>query len=115
MEVCMLFESLAFAQAAQPAGPDPKLQFIPFIIVALVMYFLLIRPTQKKQKKQKEMLSQLHRGDEVWTSGGIYGVVEQVDDNTINLKIIEKTVIKILKSQINVRVQKPAANDTKTK
>jgi len=111
----MLFESLAYAQAAQATAPDPKLQFIPFIIVALIMYFLLIRPTQKKQKKHKQMLTQLKRGDEVWTTGGIYGIVELVEDHTINLKISENTVIKILKAQIGSPMQKAAANDTKSK
>lgn len=110
-----LLESLAYAQAAQPAGPDPKLQFIPFIIVALIMYFLLIRPTQKKQKKHKEMLTSLKRGDEVWTNSGIYGVIELVEDHTVNLKISEDTVVKVLKSHIASPLQKPAANDAKSK
>lgn len=106
----MLLESLAFAQATPPSGPDPKLQFIPFILVALIMYFLLIRPTQKKQKKHREMIAKLRRGDEVWTTAGFYGVIEAVEDNIVKLRISENTVVKILKSQVSTPATQPANN-----
>jgi preprotein translocase subunit YajC len=108
----MLFESVAFAQAAQPVAADPKMQFIPFIIVALIMYFLLIRPTQKKQKKHREMVSQLKRGDEVWTTGGMFGVIELIEENIVKLRVSENTIIKMLKSQISTQANQPPPTKT---
>lgn len=111
----MLLESLAFAQTAPPAPmSDPKWQFIPFILIALIMYFLLIRPTQTKQKKHREMVSQLRRGDEVWTSGGIYGIIEAVEDNIVRLRVSENTVIKMLKSQVSASANSPLENNDQT-
>ena len=68
----------AFAQTAAQQ-PSMLASFIPLILIFLIFYFLLIRPQQKKQKEHKKLLSQIKRGDEILTSGGIVGKVMKVD------------------------------------
>lgn len=66
---------------------------LPFVAMFAVMWFLLIRPAQKKQKATREMQSQLKRGDQVVTIGGIYGVIDAVDDSSVFLKISEGATV----------------------
>ena len=74
-------------------------QFIPLILIFVIFYFFLIRPQQKKAKDHKNMVSALKRGDNVVTSGGIYGTVERVMDNDkIEVSISENTNIVLAKS-----------------
>ena len=76
-------------------------QFIPLILIFVIFYFFLIRPQQKKIKEHKNMVSQLKRGDDVITSGGIVGKVEKVfDDDKIDLVISENVNVKVVKSTI---------------
>lgn len=109
-----IFESVAWAQS-QGASPNPAMQFIPLIIVGIIMYVLIIRPTLKKNKEHRNMLSNIRRGDEVWTNGGLYGIVEQVEAATVKLKIAENTSVKLLKAQISAKVQKEAEPPAKNK
>ena len=74
-------------------------QFIPLILIFVIFYFFLIRPQQKKAKDHKNMVSALKRGDNVVTSGGIYGTVERVMDNDkIEVKISENVNIELVRS-----------------
>ena len=59
----------------------------PILIMVLVMYFLMIRPEQKRKKKEKAMLDALKRGDRICTIGGIYGTIVDIKDNTITLTV----------------------------
>jgi preprotein translocase subunit YajC len=88
-------------QAGQPAGAGGVfMSFLPLIIIFAIFYFLLIRPQQKRAREHKQMLESLKKGDKVITSGGIYGVVEQVGRDTVVLKIAENVKIKIGKPYI---------------
>ena len=97
----LCFVSAAYAQA--PAGGAPAsggfnlLGMLPLLLIVVVMYFLMIRPQQKKQKAHQAMISAVKPGDEVVTSGGMYGTVAGVDErkNTIYLKIAGDVKIKI--------------------
>ncbi len=73
---------------------------IPLILIFVIFYFLLIRPQQKKAKEHKNMIDNLKKGDKIITSGGIYGVIENVGTNTITLKVAENTKIKIGKAYV---------------
>ena len=76
-------------------------QFIPLILIFVIFYFFLIRPQQKKVKQHKSMVASLKRGDEVITSGGVYGKIEKVyDDDKIDLSISESVTIQVVKSTI---------------
>ncbi len=62
-------------------------QALPFVLIAVVFYFLLFMPAQKQKKRQQEMLSNLKSGDAVLTTGGIVGTITNVDSETITLRV----------------------------
>ncbi|NCO67653.1 MAG: preprotein translocase subunit YajC [Nitrospirae bacterium CG_4_10_14_0_8_um_filter_41_23] len=74
--------------------------FIPFILIFVIFYFLLIRPQQKRSKEHKKMIEGLKKGDKVITSGGVYGIIEAVGTNTVTLKIAENVKVKFGKAYI---------------
>jgi len=76
-------------------------QFVPLILIFVIFYFFLIRPQQKKIKEHKSMVSQLKRGDEIVTSGGIIGKIEKVSDgDRIELLIAENVTVTIIRSTV---------------
>ncbi|AFO91589.1 preprotein translocase subunit YajC [Phaeobacter inhibens] len=76
-------------------------QFLPLILIFGIMYFLLIRPQQKKLKTHQSMVEALRRGDQVVTQGGIIGKVAKVkDDGEIEVEIAEGVKIRVIKSTI---------------
>jgi len=76
-------------------------QFIPLILIFVIFYFFLIRPQQKKVKDHKLMVSAIKRGDDVVTSGGMYGKVDKVyDDDKVDLSISDNVTVKVVKSTI---------------
>ena len=76
-------------------------QFIPLILIFVIFYFFLIRPQQKKVKQHKSMVASLKRGDDVITSGGVFGKIEKVyDDDKIDLSISDNVIIQVVKSTI---------------
>ncbi len=85
-------------------GPNPFLSFLPFILIILIMYFLMIRPQAKKQKEKQRMLEAIKKGDRVITSGGIHGkVVGFADENkTVVIKVDDNVKLNIDKSAINI-------------
>lgn len=93
--------AMAHAQTA-PAGESPSLmmQLFPIFAMIFIFYFLMIRPQIKNQKIKQEFLSQLKRGDEVLTSGGIFGTIEGLTDKFVTLEIADGVRIKILRSKV---------------
>ena len=86
---------------AQEGGPQVMLlQFLPFILVFVIFYFLLIRPQSKKQKALREMVNNLKRGDRVVTSGGIYGDVVDMKENSTVLKVADNVKIEFTKQSV---------------
>ena len=86
--------AMAPPQGADGAQASPLQPLIFFGIMIALMYFILIRPQQKQQKRIQEMQSSLKKGDKVITTGGIYGLVEQVGDKSVTLKIGENTKVR---------------------
>ena len=84
----------------QAAGGGSAQFLIMMVLIFGVMYFLMIRPQQKKQKEQREMISALTVGDEELTSGGIVGKITKVSDNFLTLQIAEGTEILIQRASI---------------
>jgi preprotein translocase subunit YajC len=74
--------------------------FLPIILLFVIFYFLLIRPQQAQQKKRKEMLVSLKKGDRVTTIGGIYGIIKEINDQTIILRIADNVNIRIARHGI---------------
>jgi len=76
-------------------------QFIPLILIFAIMYFLLIRPQQKKMKEHQNMVNNLRRGDQIVTQGGIVGKVTKVEeDNKIKVEIAEGVQVRVIKSTV---------------
>ncbi|MBD3225283.1 MAG: preprotein translocase subunit YajC [Caldithrix sp.] len=95
---------MAPANNGDGGGANPFLSFLPFILIIVIMYFLMIRPQAKKQKEKQRMLEALKKGDNVITSGGIHGkVVGFTDENkTVIVKVDENVKMKVDKSAVNV-------------
>ncbi len=82
-------------------------QFLPLILIFAIMYFLLIRPQQKKVKEHQAMVVALRRGDKVVTQGGMIAKVTKVkDDNEIEVEIAEGVKVNVVKSTIATVVSK---------
>jgi preprotein translocase subunit YajC len=93
----------AFAQgAASGGGADIFLNFVPLVLVFIIMWFLIIRPQQRRVKEHQEMLKNVRRGDTVVTSGGIVGKVTKVteDGSDIDVEIAEGVRVKVARSMI---------------
>ena len=76
-------------------------QFLPLILIFAIMYFLLIRPQQKKMKDHQAMVAALRRGDQVVTQGGLIGKVSKVkDDNEVEVELAEGVKVRVVKSTI---------------
>ncbi len=104
----------AYAQA-DAAAANPLIQLAPLIFIFVIFYFLLIRPQQQARKKHMEMVSNVRRGDQVVTAGGIVGKVTKVlEGDEVMVELADKVVVKVIKSTLTAVVSKsePApAND----
>ena len=98
----MLMESVAWAQGTGGggAGESPLLTIVPFALIFIIFYFLLIRPQRKKEKQLKALLEALKKGDKVITSSGIWGTVTNLGKETVTLQIADNTKIKMQREQI---------------
>jgi preprotein translocase subunit YajC len=107
-----MFVTPAYAQDAVAGGASALASFIPLILIFLIMYFLLIRPQQKKLKEHKAMVEALRRGDQVLTQGGIVGKVTKVqEDGLLEVEIADGVKVKVMKHTITQVMNKtePAA------
>lgn len=96
----MIFYDIALAQAKGANQPSMLDMFLPFILIFVIFYFLIIRPQAKKQKSHRDFLGNLKRGDVVLTSGGIYGTIEGITDKFVTLEIADEIKVKVLKAHI---------------
>lgn len=83
----------------------------PLIFMVLVIYFLIIKPQRKEQKRRKEMLDGLRRGNRVVTIGGIYGTLTEVHDTTVKLKIAEHVEVEVSRASIHANVSEGNAEE----
>ncbi len=107
-----MFVTPAYAQDAGAAGG--LISIIPFILIFVIMYFLLIRPQQKKMKEHQAMVAALRRGDQVVTQGGVIGKVVKVkEDGEAEVEIAEGVKVRVLKATIANVISKtePAAKE----
>ena len=90
-----------FALLAPFALPTGFASFLPFLLIIVVFYFLLIRPQQTRQRKWQQMLGSLKTGDRITTSGGIRGTILAIKDDTIQLRVAPDNIrIEVVKSAI---------------
>jgi preprotein translocase subunit YajC len=98
----MLFLILAQAQPAAPAsGPAGGIGFfVPFIFIFVIMYFVLFRPQKKRQQDQQRLIASLKTGDQVVTNAGIHGLIANVKETTVMLKVADNVKLEMEKSAI---------------
>jgi preprotein translocase subunit YajC len=102
----MLHVFLAQAQAASPAGPGGIGGglggfLVPMTLIFVMMYFLLIRPQKKRQTEQQRLISTLKTGDRVVTNAGIHGLISNVKEATVIVKVADNVKIEMEKSAIS--------------
>ena len=101
------------AQAAGQAQPSPLTSFVPLIFIFVIMYFVLVRPQQKRAKEQQTLISQAKSGDEIVTSGGLHGIISNARDpesKTVLVKFAENVKIEVEKSAITSVIKVGANN-----
>ncbi len=93
---------LLLAQAATPAGPAPNpiMQFVPLIFIFVIFYFLLIRPQQKKAKDHQKLVSSVQTGDSVVTNAGIHGVITNVKETTVMVRVADNVKLEFDRAAI---------------
>ena len=80
------------------------MEFVPLIVVGLLMYVVLILPQQRRNREHKSLLASLEEGDEVVTSSGIYGFVASVEPDIVWLEVANGTELKVSKSSVSSKV-----------
>jgi preprotein translocase subunit YajC len=98
-----LYATAAWADApaaTSAMGRDGLSPFIPMILIFIVLYFMMIRPQQKRAKQHQEFVTNLKRGDLVVTNGGIIGTIKTVSDRFVTLEVDNNVHLKMLRSQI---------------
>ena len=107
---------IAYAQnATGGAGPGPLMTLVPFVLIFVIMYFMVVRPQQKKAKDHQEMLGKLKKNDEVMTSGGIYGKVIDLKETVVTLEVAPNVRIRVHRPQITtvLTVEKTSSREGK--
>jgi preprotein translocase subunit YajC len=106
----MLFLFLAQTPAASPAAPMGGLfggAMLPMLFIFVIMYYVMIRPQMRRQKEQAKLVSSLKTGDRVVTTSGIHGLISNVKETTVIVKVADNVKIEMEKSAVT-NVQKPA-------
>jgi preprotein translocase subunit YajC len=93
--------TFVLAMGAAPApGVNPYVQLIPIALVFAIFYFIILLPTKRKQKKLEEFLTGLKVGDRVVTTGGIYGSVTKIGEQSVQLQVANNVRIEVSKASI---------------
>ena len=96
-----MFITPAFAQAGGTDANSIVFQLLPFALIFVIMYFLILRPQQKRVKQHQEMVKNVRRGDTVITNGGLIGKVTKViDDDQIEIEIADDVRIRQMRQMI---------------
>ena len=98
-----MFVTPAFAQAPSifGGGDNMLVSLLPFILIFVIMYFLILRPQQKRQKQHADMVKNVRRGDTVVTSGGLVGKVTKViDDEQVEVEVAEDVRVRQMRSML---------------
>jgi preprotein translocase subunit YajC len=87
-------------------------QFLPLILIFAIMYFLLIRPQQKKMKEHQNMVAALRKGDQVVTQGGVIGKVSHVSDDELKVEIADGVKVRVVRSTVTQVLNKTEPAET---
>ena len=99
----MSFVTQAFAATSAPDGGlmGGLTGIVPIVLIFVIMYFLILRPQQQRQRQHREMIANVRRGDTIVTSGGLIGKVAKVDENELQIEIAEETRVRIARGMIS--------------
>jgi len=105
----------AYAQGVGGSSPDLLYQLLPFALIFVIMYFLILRPQQKRAKQHQEMVKNVRRGDTLVTSGGLVGkVTKVVDDDQVEMEIADGVRVRQMRSMVaDVRAKSEPVKDEK--
>ena len=101
------------APATDGSQPNPIASLLPFALMFLVLYMLILRPQMKKQKDQQRLIDELEKKDAIVTSGGIHGVIENIKDDILVVKVAENVKIEISRAAVSKVKNKENADDKK--
>ena len=99
----LFFSNIAQAEPQPGPATTPSVieQFMPFVFILAIIYFLLIRPSQKRMRLHTNFVKNLKKGDRVLTTGGILGKIEGLTEQYVTLEICDETTIRVLRSNIS--------------
>jgi preprotein translocase subunit YajC len=92
-------QRLVLAMGA-PGQQPAWVQFVPFVMVLAILYFMILLPMKKQRRKVQEFQGGLKVGDKIVTTGGIYGVITRVNDNSVQLQVADKVRIEIARASV---------------
>jgi preprotein translocase subunit YajC len=96
-----MFITPAYAQGAPAGGSDMLVSLLPFIAIFVIMYFLILRPQQKRVKAHNEMVKNLRRGDTVITNGGVIGrIAKVIDEHEVEIEIAEGIKVRQVRQMV---------------
>jgi len=105
-----LLDFLISPAAAQAAGagpaPNPLMSLLPLILLFVVFWFLLLRPQMKKAKEHRELVAKLQKGDEVLTSGGLAGRIDDIGDSFVSVEIADRVSVKVQRGAVTAVLPK---------
>jgi preprotein translocase subunit YajC len=99
----MLHLLIAQTQAASPAAANPMggiVNLLPFVFIFVIFYYIMVRPQRRRQQEQQRLIAALKTGDRVVTASGIHGLISNVKETTVILKVADNVKIEIEKSAI---------------
>jgi len=107
----------AYAQSPFGGSTDMITSLLPFILIFVIMYFLILRPQQKRVKQHAEMVKNVRKGDTVITSGGLIGrVIKVVDDDQVEIEVADGVRVRQMRSMVSdVRAKGEPVKDDETK
>jgi len=91
----------AMGDAGGQSSGNPIAQLLPFVLMFVVLYFLILRPQIKKQKSQQKMIDELEKGDKIVTSGGLHGAITNMKDDIITVKIADNVRVEMSRAAVS--------------
>jgi len=99
-----MYSFITFLMGAAPGeggkASNPILSMLPLVLMFVILYFLMIRPQQKKQKAMRAMVEAMKKGDKVITNGGIHGIIVGLKDATVTIKVADNVKLEFSKSAV---------------
>lgn len=96
----ILFILLQGGTATTPGSPNPLTSLLPLILIIVVFYFFMIRPQVRRQKELKNYRNTLQKGDKIVTTGGIYGKITDIKDQTVTVEIADNIRVRVDKNAV---------------